>query len=200
MNKCPQCNRPYGQRRRCYHCNPPRPRTGEERSCAVCSTIFHAPAWVIRDTARNSGRYCSSACKKASGRGVERVVGTTYVRKDGYRTIKVGIRRYQLEHRLVMETALGRPLQSDEEVHHLNGDKLDNRLENLILVGHVEHQAYHADQIQRRPRRLTFTCQQCGQAYERKASRVGETKYCSQSCRSRAVSNARWAKARAAPA
>ncbi len=55
--------------------------------------------------------------------------------KDGYRYVPdpTGERRYVLEHRLVMEQKLGRPLLKHENVHHLNAVRDDNRSENLEL-------------------------------------------------------------------
>jgi len=48
------------------------------------------------------------------------------------------------EHRLVIEQALGRRLQSGEVVHHMNSVRTDNRTENLMVFSsHAEHMRWH---------------------------------------------------------
>lgn len=54
------------------------------------------------------------------------------LRKDGYQVVSVN-RKPIFEHRHVLEQSLGRPLEVHESVHHRNGVRHDNRLENLEL-------------------------------------------------------------------
>ena len=60
-----------------------------------------------------------------------------------YKVVYVDGERY-FEHRYVMEQHLGRKLSKNECVHHINGDRHDNRLENLELISRAEHNREHA--------------------------------------------------------
>lgn len=53
--------------------------------------------------------------------------------KEGYIQIVLPNGKISLEHRAVMEASLGRALYSSETVHHKNGIRNDNRIENLEL-------------------------------------------------------------------
>ena len=46
-------------------------------------------------------------------------------------------------HRLIMEHHIGRKLKSNEHIHHINNNKLDNRIENLQIVSPSEHIRIH---------------------------------------------------------
>lgn len=50
--------------------------------------------------------------------------------------------RYVLEHRLVMAQHIQRPLLESEHIHHLNGNKIDNHLDNLQLISPHDHAVY----------------------------------------------------------
>ncbi len=51
---------------------------------------------------------------------------------------------YIFQHRLVLESHLGRYLKKEECVHHINGIKDDNRIENIMgFINHSAHTTYH---------------------------------------------------------
>jgi hypothetical protein len=75
--------------------------------------------------------------------------GGSYITKRGYRKVqqknhpRADRDGYVFEHILVMEKKIGRYLERYEVVHHINGDRLDNRPENLDLMTRGGHSYHH---------------------------------------------------------
>ena len=101
-------------------------------TCAHCATGFAISSRHPRVGAR---AFCSHACYSANKR-----VG--YINSGGYRAFDIGGKQVT-EHRLVAEQTLGRCLLPGEDVHHINGDKLDNRPENLAVLPKSQHSLEH---------------------------------------------------------
>jgi len=84
--------------------------------------------------------------------------GGRSIASNGYMLVKVGfdhhladVRGYAYEHRLVAERILGRRLRPGEQVHHINSNKTDNRVENLeITSGIAHHRLRHRKHLDRR--------------------------------------------------
>jgi len=82
-----------------------------------------------------------------------------------------------LEHRWIMEQHMGRKLKKNEHVHHINGDPLDNRLENLEVVEAGEHLRRHNQKYPDYKQ-----CVECGKTFKVNPRKRKRHKTCSKEC------------------
>jgi len=88
---------------------------------------------------------------------------------------------YVLEHILVMENMIGRLLDRQEVVHHINKDKSDNSPENLMLFpNHATHLRYERDLIGRKT--TLVRCDTCGNQFWKRNCAIKKYNFCSRKC------------------
>lgn len=124
------------------------------RVCENCGEEFYTRLAYIKRG--DSCRFCSCSCLNKFRR--DRPL--RYIDSAGYYVVKRGGKQIR-EHRAVVEDSLGRKLATSEHVHHINGNKKDNRLENLKVVEPTKHHRIHGEAYRKENGR-TIKCNNCG--------------------------------------
>lgn len=105
------------------------------RKCVECGAGFYVkPSYEKRRP--NGNKFCSKNCWMLYSSKPR--VGP--IDSKGYVTL-VG-KRVRL-HRWAVEQYIGRKLSTNEHIHHINGNKLDNRIENLEVLTPGQHRIVH---------------------------------------------------------
>ena len=116
------------------------------KTCLMCGKAFS-----VRGNHRYQ-KFCSYKCsgnykhftKERHGELSKCWKGGEIIDKEGYeRVLLVGEGKYKRKQREIVEQNIDRKLKSNEIVHHINGDKLDNDFSNLEVMTQKEHLILH---------------------------------------------------------
>lgn len=118
----------------------------ETRKCVNCGDNFNFKLSQL-NSYKGGGQFCSRNCHydfRRNNPEKHPLFKSYKVDAMGYPLKKLPNKKMIREHRWIMEQELGRKLESWEHVHHKNGIKNDNRLENLVVLMATEHHKEHA--------------------------------------------------------
>ena len=103
----------------------------------------------------------------------------------GYLRVKLSDGRVLVTHRFMMERFIGRPLRSDELVHHKDSNKRNNARHNLELTTRMKHPGLHS----KGETTIPLVCAACGNGFHRSVRQLnfkvnsGQKRFfCSRSC------------------
>lgn len=106
--------------------------------CPKCRQV----RWKLKNDIPRQGLVCKRCAMIGAGNKRRKRTIHRVVQPNGYVRIQTredGKTTYIYEHRLVMEQAIGRSLLPYETVHHMDGNKANNKLENLLLISQANH-------------------------------------------------------------
>jgi hypothetical protein len=108
------------------------------------------PVCGSKPISKKLGRDYRAVQKQAQKMGIKRYdERKLYVSTQGYLIHEPVRGKKLLVHRLIMEQILGRPLSSDEIIHHIDGNKLNNHPSNLQIMTRSEHINHHRSDLKR---------------------------------------------------
>ena len=156
-----------------------------DTKCVVCGRTFTTyPSRIARGEDKCCSHSCANRIRGRAGSSNPNWKGGRFKHSDGYIAVGVGNSQYRLEHDVVIEGAIGRPLRKDENVHHKNGVRDDNRLGNLELCTISEHIREYHPSLRQPECWVTTRCLFCDREFERRRpqSVAHPHTFCSRDC------------------
>lgn len=169
-------------------------KNGKMMPCLYCGKLVYIPKGRQEEF-----KYCSKSCHAKvnlcslrSQKKIKRKYGENHanwkggsINSNGYRVISI-LGKRQYEHRYIMEQFIKRKLTSTENIHHINHNKVDNRIENLKLYSNLSSHTIEENhkKLSKYNEKDFKLCIGCKKKFYRKEKKLkfNKAKFCTHSC------------------